>query len=332
VTQAELRAVRAHRQRLHRPDGDGPAQIVRALLAVQAQDARAATLALRARGREFAASDVAAHPELVVDWLMRGTLHLVAREDHGWLHALTAPSRMAAHRRRLGQEGVSPRDADRAAAVIDAALGEAGPLTRAELAGRVDAAGIRTAGQAMPHLLGYAAVRGTLVSGLDGRFALVEPLPPVEREPALGELARRWLVAHGPASERDLAAWSGLPLRDARAGLAAIASELRDAGGGLVDLAAAAAAGSDPVGPRLLGSFDPYVLGWRDRSFAVAPEHARRVQPGGGMLRAAATVDGRVTGTWTAPGGEVEIAPLDPAVDPAVFAGEIADVARFLSG
>ena len=65
------------------------------------------------------------------------------------------------------------------------------------------------------------------------------PQKPVDREAGLAELARRYLVGHGPADDRDLARWAGLPLRDARAGLAAIASELDERADGLVDLAEA---------------------------------------------------------------------------------------------
>lgn len=335
MTAGQLRAVRARRQLLHRPDAGAPREIVRTLLAVQAQDARAATLALRARGTGFTASDVEADSGLVIAWLMRGTLHLVAREDHPWLLALSPAAVATGNLRRLAEEGVPPGDADKAAALIERALAEDGPLTRAELAERVAAAGIRTFGQAMPHILASTALRGTIVLGLDRRFALADPAGPVDRTQALAELTRRWLVAHGPASERDLAAWSGLGLRDVRAGFAAIAGELRDAGDGRVDLVVregAARPHDRGVGPRLLPAFDPYVLGWRDRSFFVAPEHARRVHPGGGMVRAVATVDGRVTGTWTAPRGEVAIESLDPAVDASVFDGEVADVERFLSG
>jgi Winged helix DNA-binding domain len=49
-------------------------------------------------------------------------------------------------------------------------------------------------------------------------------------------LARRYLAGHGPAAPSDLAAWSGLPLRDARTGLSAVAGELFEAGGDLVDV------------------------------------------------------------------------------------------------
>jgi len=285
---------------------------------VQAQDLRAARLAVRARtaGRTSAADVDAALTgrSLVVGWLLRGTLHLVATEDFAWLLGLLAPSRMATNTRRLAQERVSPEAADRAVAVVERALTAEGPLTRPELAERIAAAGVRTHGQATPHLLMLSVLRGVAVLGPvrpDGTpaFALARDwlgatpataLHGEARDRALAELARRYLTAHGPATAADLAAWSGLPRRDARAGLEAIAGELATEGD-LVSLTARAVVDRDdgPVAPRLLGAFDPYILGWRSRAFAVAAEHAERVHPGGGMVRAVATVDGRAVGTWT---------------------------------
>jgi hypothetical protein len=297
--------------------GDDAAAAVRHLLAVQAQDLRAARLAIRARTVGLTASDVDARladRTLAAGWLLRGTLHLVAAEDFGWLLGLLAPTRAATSARRLSQEKVAPEAADRAVALIERALTDDGPLTRAELAERLAAAGIRTEGQAMPHLLMLAALRGIAVLGPvrpDGTaaFALAHDwlgaAPPTalegeERDRALAELARRYLTAHAPATAADLATWSGLPRRDARSGLDAIAAELT-VDGEMVSLTSHAA--DDPeaerVPPRLLGAFDPYLLGWKSRDFAVAPEHAERVHPGGGMVRAVATVDGRAVGPWT---------------------------------
>ncbi|HEY7619007.1 MAG TPA: winged helix DNA-binding domain-containing protein [Solirubrobacteraceae bacterium] len=337
-----LRRDRAAAQLLHRPRG-GALAVVEHLLAVQAQDLRAARLALRARAKGLRAADVDAalnERGLVVGWLMRGTLHLVGRDDYRWLLALTAPGRVTANARRLKQEGVSPDDADRAVKIMERALGRHGPLTRPELAERIAAHAIRIEGQATPHLLMLAALRGVAVLGpLRGdvqAFVLArdwlgdEPALG-ERDRALAELARRYLRGHGPAGAADLAAWAGLPLRDARAGLEAIASELSERRG-LVDLARRAAA-PDAIAPRLLPAFDPYLLGWKDRGFAVPAKHARRVHPGGGMVRATATVDGRAVGTWTLPGGRVE---LDLFGRPRVaerdkLQREAADVARFLT-
>jgi hypothetical protein len=348
-----LRRLRAARQGLHRP-ARRPEAIVRGLLAVQAQDLRAARLALRARGAGFGAGDVdaaLAGRELVVCWLMRGTLHLVARDDYPWLLGLTAPGGAAGSPRRLAQEGVAPDEADRAVAIVERALASDGPLARAELAERIAAAGIRAEGQATPHLLGLAARRGIAVlgpvSGGERRFVLTRdwlgaaPALPLEgeaREAALAELARRYLAGHGPATPADLAAWAGLPVRDARAGLAAIGAELAPADGDLVDLAARPGEERDAeaaLEPRLLPAFDPWLLGWRDRAFTVPAAHTQRVVPGGGMLRAVATAGGRAIGTWSARrrAGRIAIA-VEPfgrvgAAVRAALDAEADDVARF---
>jgi hypothetical protein len=152
-----------------------------------------------------------------------------------------------------------------------------------------------------------------------------------DRDVALAELARRYLAGHGPAAPSDLATWSGLPLRDARAGLGAIASELARRDDDLFDLAAPEPA-PDAIPARLLPAFDPYLLGWRDRSFAVPAAHAKRVHPGGGMLRATATVDGLAVGTWSAAGGKVALELFGRSASSAAKAAlhaDADDVARF---
>ena len=62
----------------------------------------------------------------------------------------------------------------------------------------------------------------------------------------------------------------------------------------------------------LLPGFDEYLLGYRDRSAVLAPEHADRIVPGGnGLFRPTIVVDGQVVGTWrrTARAGEILVVP-----------------------
>jgi hypothetical protein len=348
VRAAALRDTRLAAQLLGRRQARSPVELVGHLLAVPAQDLGAARLALRARSRGLAAAAVDDALDggggLCVAWLLRGTLHLVRREDHAWLNALTAPTRLATSRRRLGQEGVSPASAERAVALVERALAADGPQTRAELGAVLRRHGIHAEGQALPHLLMLAALRGVCVLGpvrADGRqaFALARdhvgpPGPAVPRDAALALLARRYLAAHGPASAADLAAWSGLPLGEARAGLADIAAALVEHGGGLVSLRDAPG-GPRARGTRLLGAFDPALLGHARRDWLVDAAHARRVQPGGGVLRPVALAGGRAVATWSARrrGGRLTLT-LDPfaALAPAVCRGlerEARDVARF---
>jgi hypothetical protein len=49
---------------------------------------------------------------------------------------------------------------------------------------------------------------------------------------------------------------------------------------------------------RLLGHFDAYLLGYRDRRDILAAELDGRIRSGGGMIMPAVLVDGRIAGTW----------------------------------
>ncbi|HEY6888974.1 MAG TPA: crosslink repair DNA glycosylase YcaQ family protein, partial [Solirubrobacter sp.] len=101
--------LRARGQWLHAPGGD----VLRHLLAVQAQDVRTPALALGVRGGALDAS-------MRITWLMRQTLHLVHASDLEWLHPLFAPRMRATNERRLRQLAVSEADADRAVGLIAA--------------------------------------------------------------------------------------------------------------------------------------------------------------------------------------------------------------------
>jgi hypothetical protein len=176
-------------------------------------------------------------------------------------------------------------------------------------------------------------IRGPMIEGQHAyvlvRDWLGEP-EPVDRDRALAELARRYLTGHGPATDRDLARWSGLPLRDARAGLGAIASRLEDRGRGLFALAGSPASARLPP-PRLLGAFDPVLLGWCSRE-ALLDGHSSLVTVNG-LFRPFALVDGRAVGRWSISRGEVVLEPFAPLAreDRRALDAEASDVVRFLS-
>lgn len=294
-----------------------PAEVATRLLAVQAQDGRGARLAIRARSTVTTAGEVDRaldERELVVSWLNRGTLHLVTAQDYWWLHALTTPALFTGNARRLAQTGVDVTAAERGVETIAAALRDEGPLTRAELRDRLDARDVPTAGQALAHTLMLACLRGIAVRGpmrnREQAYAaahewLGKP-PRIDRDRALAELARRYLRGHAPAGDADLARWAGLPLRDARAGLGAIAGELREREDGLLELERRRARAQRAAPLKLLGAFEPVLLGWRSRE-AILGERAADVVTGG-VFRPFALSGGRAVATWRVRGAGVEIA------------------------
>jgi hypothetical protein len=325
------------------PRARDPVAVARRLLAVQGQDPRGFRLAIRGRSAGLTAGDVdralTDQRTLLVSWLCRGTLHLVASEDYHWLHALTTPALASANARRLADAGVSPDVAGRAVQRIERALADEGPLTRDQLAQRIASARVRTEGQALVHILFLASLRGLIVRGpMIGRqhaYVLVRdwlgPPPRLPGRPrALAELARRYLVGHAPASERDLARWAGLPLRDARAGLGAIASALVERPDGLVSLRPSAPVETAPQAV-LLGAFDPLLVGWRDRTFLTGAHDATVVS--GGVFRPFALVRGRFAAVWRVENGaRVEISQVVPlsGAERALLDADADAVSRFL--
>lgn len=335
----EVNAERCRAQLLSGPPAASPEEVAQRLLAVQAQDPRGARLAVRARTSGLVAEDVdralSDDRSLVVSWFNRGTLHLVRAQDVPLLHALTTPQLHTANARRLSQEGVSPAQAERGTQVVVKALSD-GPRTRSQLRDLVAAAGLPVAGQALVHLLMRTcllglAIRGPVI-GRDHAYVLVRdwldvPLaPPLNRDAALAELARRYLVGHGPGGDRDLARWAGVSLGDARRGLAGVRN-LHDRGNGMLALSPSAPTGPPP--PRLLGPFDPLLLGWVDRT-AVVGECSNLVTTNG-VFRPFALVEGRAAATWSLAGGVTlqPFGPLDPVIRAALDI-ESADVRRFL--
>lgn len=341
-----VQAERFTAQLLAGEPASSPVEVAGRLLAVQGQDPRGARLAIRARTRGLTAADVdralTEDRTLLITWLNRGTLHLIRSEDYWWLHPLMVrPQHEATVRRLLARGGMTDADAGRGVAVAEAALTAHGPLTRVQLRMIMADAGLPAEASLPLLLLELASMRGIAVRGpmIDGQHAYVLVRdwlgkPPREPDPdiALAELARRYLAGHGPASDRDLARWAGLPVGQVRRGLTAIATELRDRHDGLAELAGARQEDAALPAPRLLGAFDPVLLGWASREPVLGGQHG--VVTVNGLFRPFALIGGHAAGIWEYAGGRVVLDRLGelPGAVEADLAAEANDVQRFLAG
>jgi Winged helix DNA-binding domain len=338
LDQDRLPRLRSAAQLLHRPASvRDPVELARAIAGAQAQDQYAGPLTFRSRSRGLTAADInRARTEdrsLLRTWLMRMTMHLVPSDDAGWLLPLFEPGIEKWSRRRLQQLGMPDSTQERALAAIRRALEAEGPTTRPDATRLHITLLAVTSGLAF---LGPDRGRSTCLVlrhdwlGKPARF---------EREAALAELARRYLGAFGPATERDFAYWSGLGLREVRTGLGEIAAELTESRLGEETLLSLQGARDrlPPAGQlRLLGAFDAYMLGYRSRDFAVPAEGVAAVKEGGGgWIRPVIVEDGRVIGGWrsvrTDRGLEISLDPLRPlsAARRSAIDAEIEDIGRF---
>jgi hypothetical protein len=288
-----------------------PAEVVAWMGAIQAQDFGAARWAVGVRLRgstDDALARAVAAGELLRTHLFRGTWQLVTPGDVRWMLDLVGPRVLAARgarERRLGLDAALLR---RSLGILERALAGGRHLTRDEAGDELARGGVAVVGVALAHVLQRAELVGLLASGtLRGRtptFALLDGRAPqrarLHRAEALRELALRHARGRGPVTAADLAWWAGITLRDARDGLEAARPELGSerVGEQLLWRPARAPPAGRPAGALLLPAFDEYLVGYRDRTAALAPEHVRRVNDGGGMLSPCVVVAGRVLGVW----------------------------------
>jgi hypothetical protein len=312
MTPAKLLRHRLHNQLLAATNFDDPADPVRWLGAVQAQDYLGSLWAIGLRTRaatEQVVERAIAERAIVRTWPMRGTLHFVAAEDARWMLELMTPRVVTASAGRLEREyGLDEKAFGRSGEAVARALEGGRHLTRDALYRTLEDARISTGAGRGLHITWRLAHDGLICFGpREGRqrtFVLLDEWIPgakrMARDEALAELARRYFTSHGPATVHDFAWWSGLRLSDAADGLRMAGREL--AFFDLADRTYWASWSTPPDGssPRafLLPAFDEYTVAYRDRGAVVEPRHGRHM---GDMdiLRPAIVVNGRVVGTWT---------------------------------
>ena len=252
--------------------------------------------------------------ELIQATLLRGTIHLVAREDF-WAFALAIRPARDAWWRRVDRPHTDAVDLDAAVASTRAFL--AGTTrTHAELSDHFSRLGGAPAARGVGTRLELVRVppSGTWERRRAHTFALAEEWvgpPDVEEEDALVHVARRYLEGFGPAAARDFADWAGVPVRAARAALDRLDPVRYD--GELLDLPGAPLPAADTPAPvRFLPTFDAILLVHARRTGVLAERYRPRIfstktpHSFGTFL-----VDGAVAGTWRHDGGRIVTEPFE---------------------
>jgi len=355
ATTADLVAWRLRALGLAGEPLDGLEAISDRLLALQGQDWGASRWALGVRDAALAPNDIVAafdRGEWVRSWPMRGTVHLLAASELGWIQGITNHRVLAGAPRRRAFLGLDDQTLTRMIDIAVDRLTGGRSLSRDELAEAWIQAGIvgpkgdsASLGPWRYHVVWWMCQNGITVPGpvsdprspdqnpSANRLSVSEPRLVLAEEwirhprtldgdDALAELARRFARGRGPVQDRDVAWWTGLTLREVRRGLDAallngtLTTITID---GATYWAEPALLDGSPVPAaeapaRLLPAFDEHLLGYTERSAVLDPEHFARIIPGrNGVFRPTIVEHGHVIGTWSrAVRGERATITLDP--------------------
>ena len=301
-------------QRLVGPPFDSPTDVVRSLLAVQAQDYAGAKWAVGQR--------VAATTEAELDRLfdagailrthvMRPTWHFVGPADIRWLLELTAPRVHQASAYQYRKLELDEETVRAGRAVMERVLAGGIALTRNELGRAFAQAGIAASGLRLGYLVSHAELERVVVSGpRRGRqqtYALLEervpPARPRSRDEALAELARRYVQGHGPAQVADLSWWSGLTMADSRAALGLATPPLHretndERAFWAAEPSSSPAVEIDRPAVHLLPNYDELLIAFRDRTDATDPGLPEAARVAEAILAHIVVRDGLVVGGW----------------------------------
>jgi hypothetical protein len=298
------------RQLLLRRSELGPLAAVEHLVGLQAQAPFPPYYGLWSRLDGFRPEDLA---DLIVSrrvvriGLMRGTIHLVSARDALMLRPALQPVLDRALSATFGRQLTGVDHA--AVAAAGRVLVEAKPRTFSELGAELarqwpehDPAALA---QAVRALVPLVQVPPRAVWGKSGLAAHTSAQAwlgrPLASAPSLASLVTRYLAAFGPATVRDIQAWSGLTrLREVVEELRPGLLVFRSAGGAeLFDVPGAPRPDPDTPAPvRLVAEFDNLILSHADRSRVLSEDHRKQLFARASVFPGCVLIDGFVTGSW----------------------------------
>ena len=313
LTLRELNRATLARQLLLQRKRLSPTAVIERLVGMQAQSPQAPYVGIWTRTTSFrreALERELAKGAVVKATVMRQTLHLVTQREYALLRAALSETNFP------WESSLSRR-----LAPAVRALAEKGLVTTAEAMAYLKREHGLTGVNARRAWRG-ARVRAHVLhhheSALwrprsDSRFVPVEPESHDPTE-ARAEVFRRYLAAFGPATRRDIVAWSMMHVPEIGRALDRLEPLLRfrdEEGRDLLDVPRAPLPDPDTPAPvRFLPKWDNVLLAWADRTRVLPEQYRKTVISMNGDVAQTFLVDGFVAGIWRVENGRVVTEPF----------------------
>ncbi|WP_243396466.1 winged helix DNA-binding domain-containing protein [Leptospira hartskeerlii] len=289
-------------------------QVVESLAAIQGQDYAASKWAIGLRVPGLKEEDVESaflDKKIIRSWPLRGTLHVVSAKDVYWLLDLLGPptiSKYAAHYKKIE---LDPKVLKKCYSILSKNLLNQNFLTRKEISSILERSGIVTNTTRLSHILQRAGLEGLICFGprknKDFTYTLIEEwIPKIKRvkkpkEESLYDITKKYFDTRSPATLADFVWWSGLNVRDAKAGIESLGSKLNsfrkdDQAYYIPQKMDLIDKDSDTL--FLFPAFDEFLLAYTDRRDCMDPPPKRLLTPADNLFRPTLVINGWVTGIW----------------------------------
>jgi Winged helix DNA-binding domain len=314
LTLRELNRATLARQLLLERKRLSPTAVIERLVGMQAQWPSAPYVGIWTRTTSFRKQ--ALERELVKTTVvkanvMRQTLHLLTRRDYALLRAALSETNFPE------QSSVAQR-----LAPSMRALAAAGPVTTADVLSHlerehglsgVDARRAWRGARIRAHLLHHHET-ALWRARPEGRFVALEEPETHDPTEARAEILRRYLAAFGPASRRDIVAWTMMHVPEISRALERLEPLRRfrdEQGRELLDVPRGPLPDAGTPAPvRFLPKWDNVLLAFADRTRVLPEEYRKTVIGMNGDVAQTFLVDGFVAGIWRVSKGRVVLEPF----------------------
>jgi hypothetical protein len=315
LTLRELNRATLARQLLLERKRLGPARVIEHLVGMQAQSPQAPYVGIWTRTTSFRRASLErllVRGEIVRTRVMRQTLHVVTQRDYGLIRAAMSDT-------NFPWESALAKEL----APVLRRLAADGGVTAAEAYEHLERERGLT-GREARYAWQYGRVAGHIVhhhedalwtGSHSGRFVAIDEPEAHDPTGARAEVIRRYLGAFGPATRRDIGAWSMMRAPELQRAIDVLElRRFRDEGGReLLDVPRAPLPAADTPAPvRFLPKWDNLLLSFDDRTRVLPEPYRRVVIKANGDVAQTFLVDGVVAGIWRAANGRVEVEPFEP--------------------
>lgn len=286
--------------------------VVRDLCGVQAQFLSNAIHAIKIRSHDFSEPST---DDLIKTWAIRGTMHLIAREDHRGRTHFLRPCDTMEEDKFISRE----RKHFFAELILDSI--SSGVDTREELKEVCSSQGMTEAEAESVFNPWGGTIRALCENGKichrvqeKKAFQLCPPFAPLDAETARLELARRYFGSYGPATIQDAAYFFATTQAQVKKWLAQLPVTIYSYGGRDYFAIAQQVECSQSIPDCLfLAGFDPLMLGYqKTESLYLPQEHLRKIFTMAGIVMPSVLLHGRVMGKWKRSGKKLAITLFDP--------------------
>lgn len=271
--------------------------------------------------------------------LLRCTWQLISGEDYMWMRQLCAPKALSAMKGWMtsNKVSISPEEEQRISGIFEAAMRGKRSVFKDELVSALADEGIRMDEHRLSYHIRLAELSGLLCSGdlhssratwclvsekfkdkdagqrSDGTGTrandLREPSVPAskaatlqDREEALCRLATKYFQSHSPATFEDFVWWSGLNIGDCRAAVQMLGDRLhveKWRGREFLLHESCRTRGFRKGCVHLIPPYDEYLIAYKSRDIALAPQHSHHAHNNSGIFRPVIAIDGEIVGNWS---------------------------------